>query len=166
VALWGQGAGSCRELHGAAGQWLPAQARPTNLAGALGKPQPWASGTALGMGTGEAGLPCRLPVGSWRPASYGVTDVGTDGPEGCEMGPWAMGRAGDPQVRVSGLWQSGLKHHELFKISSRNIMPFSWFGVAGWLGLDVGSPSVLLLFLYRITESQNSRGWKGPLWVI
>jgi len=23
-----------------------------------------------------------------------------------------------------------------------------------------------IIFLYRITESQNGRGWKGPLWVI
>jgi len=23
-----------------------------------------------------------------------------------------------------------------------------------------------IIFLFKITESQNSRGWKGPLWVI
>ena len=39
-----------------------------------------------------------------------------------------------------------------------------------WLMLDVFATWDLLLFLptlhHRITESQNGRGWKGPVWVI
>jgi len=36
--------------------------------------------------------------------------------------------------------------------------------------ISLGKPTVFWIVLfsayYRITESQNSRGWKGPLWVI
>ena len=95
MAPWAQGAGSCRELHGLAGQGLPSQARPTTpargtgAAPALGIRRLHRDGDRPRLGCNDSS-----PMGSWRPASYDVTDAGTDGPEGTEMGSWAVGRVG------------------------------------------------------------------------
>jgi len=66
-------------------------------------------------------------------------------------------------VRVSGLLEEGLRLAARQRAapdqSERRLL-----GKAVFAGSFLSPPPILQN--HRITESQNSRGWKGPLWVI
>lgn len=64
---------------------------------------------------------------------------------GAEMGSLAMGRVGGSPGEGSGPQQSGRKHHEPFITSSGS---FAWCGGVKCLRLELGSLTMLPLFLY------------------